>query len=88
LGDPIARLKEHLIVLGEWSEERHAALEKELDAHVSASWKEAMRYGTLTESPKLDPTILFDDVFQEMPAHLVRQREQLISLLSADRSKD
>ena len=88
LGDPIARLKEHLIVLGEWSEERHAALEKELDVHVSASWKEAMRYGTLTESPKLDPTILFEDVFQEMPAHLVRQREQLISLLSADRSKD
>ncbi len=41
LGDPIARLKQHLIALGEWSEERHAALEKELEAHVTACWKEA-----------------------------------------------
>ena len=26
LGDPVERLKNHLIALGEWSEERHAAL--------------------------------------------------------------
>ena len=32
LGDPIARLKLHLIALGEWSEERHQALAAELDA--------------------------------------------------------
>ena len=48
MGDPVARLKQHLIVLGEWSEERHAALEKELEAHVTACWKEAASYGTLT----------------------------------------
>src|SRR5580692_4175781 len=40
LGDPIVRLKKHLISLGEWSEERHSALEKELEAHVTACWKE------------------------------------------------
>ena len=27
LGDPVERLKKHLIALGEWSEERHAALD-------------------------------------------------------------
>ena len=34
LGDPIERLKQHLIALGEWSEERHQALAAELDALV------------------------------------------------------
>jgi len=36
LGDPIARLKLHLIGLGEWSERQHDALQKELDAQVAA----------------------------------------------------
>ncbi len=81
LGDPVARLKAHLIALGEWSEERHAALEKELEAHVAACWKEAVTYGTLTEGPRLDPLSMFKDVFQEMPVHLQRQREELRRLL-------
>jgi 2-oxoisovalerate dehydrogenase E1 component alpha subunit len=77
LGDPITRLQQHLIALGEWSSARQEALEKELDAHVAACWKQAMTYGTLTEGPRLDPATMFEDVFREMPAHLVRQREQL-----------
>ena len=81
LGDPIRRLQDHLIHLGEWSEERHAALEKELDAHVTACWKEAIRYGTLTEGPWLDPLSMFEDVFHEMPPHLRHQREQLARLM-------
>lgn len=76
LGDPIQRLKDHLILLGAWSQEQHASLERELEAHVTASWKEALTYGTLTEGPKLDPDTLFEDVFKEMPDHLLRQREQ------------
>ena len=81
LGDPVLRLKAHLIALGEWSEERHAALEQELEAHVTACWKEAVAYGTLTEGPTLDPLSMFEDVFHEMPAHLRRQREELRRLL-------
>ena len=77
LGDPIERLKGHLIALGEWSEERHAALEKQLEAHVLACWKEAAAFGTLTEGPTLDPATMFEDVFHEMPPHLVREREEL-----------
>ena len=45
LGDPIARLKAHLIGLGEWDEERDAALDKELDATVRAAQKEAEKHG-------------------------------------------
>jgi 2-oxoisovalerate dehydrogenase E1 component alpha subunit len=74
LGDPIERLKQHLIKLGEWSEQRHLALTAELDALVVASWKEAVTYGTLNEGPRLDPDLMFEDVFKEMPEHLKRQR--------------
>ena len=86
LGDPITRLKEHLIGLGEWSEERHAALERELEAHVTACWKEAVTYGTLTEGVTLDPLSMFEDVFHEMPPHLKRQREELRRLLAAQQA--
>lgn len=77
LGDPVQRLKEHLIAIGEWSEERHAALAKELEEHVATSWKEATSHGTLNEGPRLDPDLMFEDVFKELPEHLKRQRAQL-----------
>ncbi|MGB5133511.1 MAG: thiamine pyrophosphate-dependent enzyme [Steroidobacteraceae bacterium] len=77
LGDPIDRLKDHLIALGEWSEERHAALTAELEAHIAASWKEAVTYGTLTDPPRLDPDLMFEDVFKEMPPHLRKQEAEL-----------
>jgi len=77
LGDPIDRLKGHLIVLGEWSEERHAALAAELDEQVTASLKEAASYGTLTDGPRLDPDLMFEDVFKELPPHLLEQRDQM-----------
>jgi len=80
LGDPIQRLKQHLMALNAWSEEQHSALEKEIEEYVSASWKEAVSFGTMTEAPSLDPDTLFDDVFKEMPDSLVRQREQLRAL--------
>jgi 2-oxoisovalerate dehydrogenase E1 component alpha subunit len=77
LGDPVERLKNHLIALGEWSEERHAALTRELEQAVTDGWKEATKYGTLNEGPRLDRDLMFEDVFKEMPEHLRRQREQL-----------
>jgi 2-oxoisovalerate dehydrogenase E1 component alpha subunit len=76
LGDPIERLKQHLIVLGEWSEERHEALTLELTERVKAAGKEAEALGTLGRN-SLDPQTMFDDVFKELPQHLRRQRQQL-----------
>jgi len=77
LGDPVERLKQHLIALGEWSEDKHQALTAELDAQVAAAWKEALTYGTLNEGPRLDRDLMFDDVFKEMPEHLRRERDML-----------
>ncbi len=82
LGDPVERLKAHLTKLGEWSEERHRALTAELEALVAASWKQAVTYGTMSEGPKLDPDLMFEDVFKVMPLHLKRQR----ALMRAERS--
>lgn len=77
LGDPIERLKSHLISIGEWSDARHAQLLQELEALVASSWKEAASFGTLNEGPKLDADLMFEDVFKEMPEHLKRQQAQM-----------
>src|SRR5579862_3113577 len=77
LGDPIERLKQHLIQLGEWSEARHQAMAAELEAQVAAGWKEAVSFGTMTEGPRLNSDLMFEDVFKEMPKHLLKQRERM-----------
>ena len=74
LGDPIARLKQHLIGLGAWSEQEHDATQKELDAQVSVALNEAERHGTLQGGHIPPLASMFEDVYQKMPAHL---REQL-----------
>ena len=82
LGDPIDRLKRHLMRLGAWTEVQHTALEEELTAHVANCWKEAVKFGSLTDGPQIDPETMFEDVFKDIPDHLVRQREQLHALRS------
>ncbi|MDY0066729.1 MAG: thiamine pyrophosphate-dependent enzyme [Steroidobacteraceae bacterium] len=77
LGDPIERLKAHLIALGEWSEEREATLAKQCEEQITAAWREANTYGTLSSGPQLDPETMFDDVFKEITPSLARQRLQL-----------
>ena len=77
LGDPVERLKKHLIVLGEWSDEQHAAQEKELTELVRDADREAQQYGTLDSGPHFSTKTMFEDVFKEMPWHLRRQRQEL-----------
>lgn len=77
LGDPIARLKQHLIALGAWSDAEHEATQKEMEAAVAAAQKEAEQYGTLADGHVRSPAEMFEDVYKEMPAHLRRQRQEL-----------
>ncbi|ODU67624.1 MAG: 2-oxoisovalerate dehydrogenase [Novosphingobium sp. SCN 66-18] len=79
LGDPIDRLKAHLIAIGEWDEERHTALSAELAEHVKAEGRASEALGTLHDGARLDPASMFDDVYKEMPPHLVRQRAEMSS---------
>jgi len=80
LGDPIERLKQHLIGLGAWDEQRHQDLVAELQAHVMAQLKEASRYGTLGNPPPDDPGSMFEDVLVEVPGRLVMQREEMLTI--------
>ena len=83
LGDPIDRLKQHLIALGEWDDTRHANLLQELEDEVSAAWREAVASGTLNEGPRLDPALMFEVVFKELPPHLREQRDALLAELAS-----
>jgi 2-oxoisovalerate dehydrogenase E1 component alpha subunit len=78
LGDPIARLKAHLVALGEWDDERDAALDKELDAEVRAAQKEAEKLGILPQQGFEDIPSMFEDVFAEVPWHIAEQREEAL----------
>jgi 2-oxoisovalerate dehydrogenase E1 component alpha subunit len=77
LGDPIERLKNHLITIDEWSEEQHTALQAELKAEILANWKEALSYGSFEDGPHWPVSTMFDDVFKDVPAHLQKQRAQM-----------
>lgn len=76
LGDPIPRLKQHLIARGAWSEDRHKQAEAEIMDEVLAAQKEAESYGTLHSGPKPSARDMFEDVYAETPPHLRRQRQQ------------
>lgn len=79
LGDPVKRLKDHLIAIGEWDEERHAAQDLELAETVKAAQKEAEKNGILGHGLHQPLEGLFDGVFEEMPWHLREQQAQMIA---------
>jgi 2-oxoisovalerate dehydrogenase E1 component alpha subunit len=78
LGDPVARLKDHLIAIGEWDEERHAAQDKATAEEVRAAQREAEKNGILGHGLHQPLDSLFDGVFEEMPWHLAEQRQQML----------
>jgi 2-oxoisovalerate dehydrogenase E1 component subunit alpha len=77
LGDPIARLKSHLILRGAWTEERQKQAEAEILQTVIADQKLAEQFGTLHSGDKASPRDIFEDVYAELPPSLRRQRQQL-----------
>ncbi|MFY7837076.1 MAG: 3-methyl-2-oxobutanoate dehydrogenase (2-methylpropanoyl-transferring) subunit alpha [Novosphingobium sp.] len=78
LGDPINRLKKHLITLGEWSEEQHAEMDRELMEQVKVATKEAEKNGILGHGLHHPFHTMFEDVFEDLPWHLQEQSEQAI----------
>jgi len=76
LGDPIARLKAHLIAIGEWSDAQQDTAQNELDAEVGAAQKEAESHGTLIDGHIPPLATMFEDVYQDMPAHLRQQMHE------------
>lgn len=73
LGDPVERLKQHLIRIGEWDDEQHSALEAELVEQVKLVVKQGEAVGTLGQSK---PTVkaMFDGVFKDPDWRVIEQR--------------
>lgn len=76
LGDPIARLKAHLIAMGEWSHERQTQLEAELTDALRAAQSAAESVGTLGKS-KPSVAEMFEGVFKEPDWRVIEQRREL-----------
>ncbi len=78
LGDPIERLKQHMIKRGMWSDEQHVQAEAEYDEEMRVAAEEAESYGTLQAlEHRPSPAEMFENVFEEMPPHLRRQRQEM-----------
>lgn len=76
LGDPVERLKAHLINLGIWSESRHKALEEDCAERVRVAAKAGEAVGTLgTSKPSVKE--MFEGVYKEPDWRLIRQRQEL-----------
>jgi len=79
LGDPIVRLKGHLVAIGEWDDERDSALDKHIDATVRGAQKEAEAMGILPNQGFDNIPSMFHDVFHDTPWHLEEQCEQALA---------
>ena len=76
LGDPIARLRQHLTAIGEWDDERHATAQAEALEQVRAAGKEAEAVGTLGQS-KPSTREMFEEVYATEDWRLRRQRQEV-----------
>jgi 2-oxoisovalerate dehydrogenase E1 component alpha subunit len=76
LGDPIARLRRHLTLLGEWDDERQAATEAEAVEQVRAAGREAEAIGTLGQSRPSVKT-MFEDVYSSDDWRIREQRQEV-----------
>jgi 2-oxoisovalerate dehydrogenase E1 component alpha subunit len=76
LGDPIERLKAHLISLGEWSEDQHKAAQEEAVETVRTTGREAEKIGVLAATAPHTRASMFEDVYKDMPWHLRQQRDE------------
>lgn len=76
LGDPIARLKRHLVARGEWSDQAHDAMDAELDTQVKSAIRTAEKNGILGHGLHQPDRTMFEDVFETMPWHLKEQAAQ------------
>ena len=76
LGDPVARLKQHLIGLGAWSDEEHTRTVEALDAEMATALKQALQHGSVLDGHIPPLATMFEDVYKDMPPHLHEQMRQ------------
>jgi len=78
LGDPVARLKNHLMALGEWDEDRQAGMDRECAEQIRTAAKQAEKNGILGHGLHQPLETMFEGVFEEMPWHLREQMQDML----------
>jgi 2-oxoisovalerate dehydrogenase E1 component alpha subunit len=86
-GDPIERLKRHLIHLGEWSDDAHRQLDSAIERDVAATYQQAESLGSAAQGTGLPPESLFEDVYVSPPRSLRDQLDELKAELSETQSE-
>lgn len=76
LGDPIERLKQHMIAQCGWDQIQHDALIADVDAEVREAVKAGEAIGTLGKS-KPEVAEMFEGVFKEPDWRVIEQRREL-----------
>jgi 2-oxoisovalerate dehydrogenase E1 component alpha subunit len=87
-GDPIERLKQHLIVIGEWSEQSHRELIAGLEREVATTFQMAESFGTAADGLGHEAATMFEQVYAEVPPHLQAQRAELQAGSAAPRQEE
>jgi 2-oxoisovalerate dehydrogenase E1 component alpha subunit len=78
-GDPIERLKTHLIHIGAWDEARHTALEEQCKKDIRETYKAAEAMGSLSGKATVNDFTMFEQVYERAPDHLDAQRKMFES---------
>ena len=73
-GDPLERLKNHLILIGEWDEARHEALLASCKTDVRETYKSAEAMGSLSGETKVNDYTMFEQVYERPLPHLDEQK--------------
>ncbi len=76
-GDPVERLKRHLIHTGQWSDEAHDDLDRALHQEAAATFEHAEGYGSLASGIDHPPETMFTDVYSTLPDHLAAQLDEV-----------
>ncbi len=77
LGDPIQRLKQHLVRAGVLTAEAAAGMETEVAEQVRQAGREAEKVGVFGASrPPIER--MFEDVYKDKPWHLARQEAEVL----------
>ena len=82
-GDPLERLKNHLILIGEWDEDRHAALLDTCTTDVRETYKAAEAMGNLSGDTQVNDYTMFEQVYERPLPHLDEQKR----MFAAERDK-
>ena len=87
-GDPIERLKRHLVAISEWSEKSHTELSSALEHEVAVTFQNAEAYGTVVTGLGQAPEAMFDDVYATVPGHLQSQCDEVRAMSAVQHSEE